>query len=273
MPRPRSNRAGRPATGSRCGGGLAGRSGASGPATTSSSPSTSPAARAGSATAARPRSARTSRTWAPGRWGRPARRAQAERVRIPVADVNLPQRPRRRRGRARCSPATCSRPVCTPRASRADPGGNVGRRDRRGTGRFLRVQSHGAGARRDGLRGGPCGAPARWHDRHRRRRDRRHRRPRADGPGRAHRRPGPRRGDRGGRDAGEGLRHGDRNGPSGRRRRGGGMYAGESVELQLGGLPPGAWADRSRFAGICPVHTWWEQAMQDLRRRRLDQGR
>ena len=38
-----------------------------------------------------------------------------------------------------------------------------------------------------------------------------------------------------------------------------GVYAGESVELQLGVY----WARALtlRFAGICPVHTWWERAM------------
>ena len=38
-----------------------------------------------------------------------------------------------------------------------------------------------------------------------------------------------------------------------------GMYAGESVEIQLGVY----WARALdvRFAGICPVHAWWERAM------------
>jgi threonine dehydrogenase-like Zn-dependent dehydrogenase len=39
-----------------------------------------------------------------------------------------------------------------------------------------------------------------------------------------------------------------------------GMYAGESVELQLGVY----WARAIRllFAGICPVHAWWERTLQ-----------
>lgn len=41
-----------------------------------------------------------------------------------------------------------------------------------------------------------------------------------------------------------------------------GVYAGESVELQLGVY----WARALtlRFSGICPVHAWWERAMNDL---------
>jgi threonine dehydrogenase-like Zn-dependent dehydrogenase len=41
-----------------------------------------------------------------------------------------------------------------------------------------------------------------------------------------------------------------------------GMYAGETTELQLG-----IWWARGldvRFAGVCPVHTYWERAMQGL---------
>jgi threonine dehydrogenase-like Zn-dependent dehydrogenase len=47
-----------------------------------------------------------------------------------------------------------------------------------------------------------------------------------------------------------------------------GMYAGESVEVQLGVY----WA-RSlevRFAGLCPVHVWWERAMDLLRSGAVD---
>ncbi len=47
-----------------------------------------------------------------------------------------------------------------------------------------------------------------------------------------------------------------------------GMYAGESVEVQLGVY----WARALtvRFAGICPVHAWWARAMQEVRAGRLD---
>ena len=47
-----------------------------------------------------------------------------------------------------------------------------------------------------------------------------------------------------------------------------GMFAGESVELQLGVY----WARgiTVRFAGICPVHAWWERAMSELEAGRLD---
>lgn len=47
-----------------------------------------------------------------------------------------------------------------------------------------------------------------------------------------------------------------------------GMYAGESVEIQLGVY----WARALtvRFAGICPVHAWWTRAMQEVRAGRLD---
>jgi threonine dehydrogenase-like Zn-dependent dehydrogenase len=47
-----------------------------------------------------------------------------------------------------------------------------------------------------------------------------------------------------------------------------GMYAGESVELQLGVY----WARALtvRFAGICPVHAWWERAMHEVRAGRLE---
>jgi alcohol dehydrogenase len=47
-----------------------------------------------------------------------------------------------------------------------------------------------------------------------------------------------------------------------------GVYAGESVELQLGVY----WARalELRFAGITPVHAWWERAMQALVRGDLD---
>ncbi|HTG48415.1 MAG TPA: alcohol dehydrogenase catalytic domain-containing protein [Actinomycetota bacterium] len=42
-----------------------------------------------------------------------------------------------------------------------------------------------------------------------------------------------------------------------------GMYAGETVELQLG--VTWARAITLRFAGICPVHAWWERAMEGVR--------
>ena len=47
-----------------------------------------------------------------------------------------------------------------------------------------------------------------------------------------------------------------------------GVYAGESVELQLGVY----WARALtlRFSGICPVHTWWERAMEQVRSGRID---
>lgn len=47
-----------------------------------------------------------------------------------------------------------------------------------------------------------------------------------------------------------------------------GMYAGETVDMQLGTY----WvrALDVRFAGVCPVHTYWEAAMADLEAGRLD---
>jgi alcohol dehydrogenase len=47
-----------------------------------------------------------------------------------------------------------------------------------------------------------------------------------------------------------------------------GVYAGESVELQLGVY----WARALtlRFSGICPVHAWWERAMEQLVDGRID---
>jgi threonine dehydrogenase-like Zn-dependent dehydrogenase len=47
-----------------------------------------------------------------------------------------------------------------------------------------------------------------------------------------------------------------------------GVFAGESVELQLGVY----WARgiTVRFAGICPVHAWWETVMTELAAGRLD---
>jgi threonine dehydrogenase-like Zn-dependent dehydrogenase len=47
-----------------------------------------------------------------------------------------------------------------------------------------------------------------------------------------------------------------------------GVYAGESVDLQLGVY----WARALtlRFSGICPVHTWWERAMEEVRSGRID---
>jgi 2-desacetyl-2-hydroxyethyl bacteriochlorophyllide A dehydrogenase len=47
-----------------------------------------------------------------------------------------------------------------------------------------------------------------------------------------------------------------------------GVYAGETVELQLGVY----WARALtlRFTGICPVHTWWERAMTAVAEGRMD---
>jgi threonine dehydrogenase-like Zn-dependent dehydrogenase len=47
-----------------------------------------------------------------------------------------------------------------------------------------------------------------------------------------------------------------------------GMYAGETVPLQLGV----AWARALdlRFAGICPVHAWWREAMAEVQAGRMD---
>jgi threonine dehydrogenase-like Zn-dependent dehydrogenase len=47
-----------------------------------------------------------------------------------------------------------------------------------------------------------------------------------------------------------------------------GMYAGETVPLQLGV----AWARALdlRFAGICPVHAWWRDAMAQVEAGRMD---
>jgi alcohol dehydrogenase len=47
-----------------------------------------------------------------------------------------------------------------------------------------------------------------------------------------------------------------------------GMYAGESVELQLGVM----WARAVRlvFSGMCPVHSWWERAMAAVAEGRID---
>jgi len=47
-----------------------------------------------------------------------------------------------------------------------------------------------------------------------------------------------------------------------------GMYAGETVELQLGVY----WARALdvRFAGLCPVHAWWERAMAQVQAGAID---
>jgi threonine dehydrogenase-like Zn-dependent dehydrogenase len=47
-----------------------------------------------------------------------------------------------------------------------------------------------------------------------------------------------------------------------------GVYAGESVEVQLGVY----WARALdlRFTGICPVHAWWDRAMEEVRSGRID---
>ena len=47
-----------------------------------------------------------------------------------------------------------------------------------------------------------------------------------------------------------------------------GVYAGESVEMQLGVY----WARALtiRFSGICPVHAWWERAMDEVIAGRVD---
>jgi threonine dehydrogenase-like Zn-dependent dehydrogenase len=47
-----------------------------------------------------------------------------------------------------------------------------------------------------------------------------------------------------------------------------GMYMGETVPMQLG-----VWWARAidlRFSGVCPVHAWWEDAMAELAAGRLD---
>ena len=47
-----------------------------------------------------------------------------------------------------------------------------------------------------------------------------------------------------------------------------GMYANEQIEAQLG-----VWWARAldiRFAGMCPVHSWWREAIAELRAGRLD---
>jgi threonine dehydrogenase-like Zn-dependent dehydrogenase len=47
-----------------------------------------------------------------------------------------------------------------------------------------------------------------------------------------------------------------------------GMYAGESAEIQLGVF----WARAIHivFAGICPIHAWWERAMAEVVAGRID---
>jgi threonine dehydrogenase-like Zn-dependent dehydrogenase len=47
-----------------------------------------------------------------------------------------------------------------------------------------------------------------------------------------------------------------------------GMYAGEATELQLGVY----WSRALDivFAGVCPVHVYWERAMQEVQARRID---
>jgi threonine dehydrogenase-like Zn-dependent dehydrogenase len=47
-----------------------------------------------------------------------------------------------------------------------------------------------------------------------------------------------------------------------------GMYAGETVELQLGVY----WARalEVRFAGLCPIHAWWERAMAQVQAGAMD---
>ncbi len=47
-----------------------------------------------------------------------------------------------------------------------------------------------------------------------------------------------------------------------------GVYTGESVDVQLGVY----WARALtvRFAGVCPVHAWWERAMEEVRSGRID---
>lgn len=47
-----------------------------------------------------------------------------------------------------------------------------------------------------------------------------------------------------------------------------GMYAGEAVEVQLGVY----WARglTVRFAGICPIHSWWQRALEEVRAGRID---
>jgi threonine dehydrogenase-like Zn-dependent dehydrogenase len=47
-----------------------------------------------------------------------------------------------------------------------------------------------------------------------------------------------------------------------------GMYVGETVDLQLGFY----WSRglRLQFAGICPIHTWWERALEAVRTGAVD---
>jgi threonine dehydrogenase-like Zn-dependent dehydrogenase len=47
-----------------------------------------------------------------------------------------------------------------------------------------------------------------------------------------------------------------------------GMYAGEATEIQLGVY----WARALRlvFAGICPIHAWWERSMSEVASGRID---
>jgi threonine dehydrogenase-like Zn-dependent dehydrogenase len=47
-----------------------------------------------------------------------------------------------------------------------------------------------------------------------------------------------------------------------------GVYAGESVELQLGVY----WARALslRFSGVCPVHAWWARALEAVRSGDID---
>jgi threonine dehydrogenase-like Zn-dependent dehydrogenase len=47
-----------------------------------------------------------------------------------------------------------------------------------------------------------------------------------------------------------------------------GMYTSETVPMQLG-----VWWARAiglRFAGLCPIHTWWRETMAELEAGHLD---
>ena len=184
----RARRRDRARGGGRGGGGRRAGSGGSGRATASSPRSTSRAARAGSAHAARRRSARTSGTWAPGAFGGGLPGAQAEHVRVPVADVNLLEIPDevdderalfvgdvahdgavRGRRSHRSNPATTVAVVGVgSRRVLRDPGGPEPRgatrvRGRSGAGpaRACRRRRRRAGRRRRGARGDGAGASER----------------------------------------------------------------------------------------------------------------
>ncbi len=47
-----------------------------------------------------------------------------------------------------------------------------------------------------------------------------------------------------------------------------GMYVSETIELQLGAV----WTRGLRliFGGICPVHAWWDRALEAVQQGRID---